>query len=132
MQAAGAALDLQAGAAPGAVVADSLQLFRALQNLVGNAIQSLTGPGGRVGLSCGAAGGQVEIVIADNGCGIPPDKLSSIFDLYYTTKAAGQGVGLGLYIARSVIEDHGGSIQVESQVGQGTRMRVLLPCQRGA
>lgn len=130
--AAGAVLEIEPEPAACRVVGDRIQLFRALQNLAHNAIQSLSGQEGHVRLACRAAGEYVEIAVTDNGCGIPPEMQESIFDPYYTSKPPGQGAGLGLYIARSIIEDHGGSVRIESRVGQGTRVLVLLPCQRGA
>ncbi len=70
----------------------------------------------------------VEIKIADNGSGIPPEILAKIFDHLFTTKAVGKGTGLGLAIARQiVVETHGGKLQVNSQIGQGTEFVISLP-----
>ena len=68
---------------------------------------------------------RVAIVVADTGPGIPPERLARVFDPYFTTK--GNGLGLGLTIARRIVEAHGGSIEVESGPGRGTRFRVWLP-----
>ncbi len=67
----------------------------------------------------------ITIVVADNGCGIPSDYVSRIFDLFFTTKT--EGTGLGLTMARRVVQEHRGIIDVESRVGVGSRFRILLP-----
>ena len=72
----------------------------------------------------------LRIAFSDNGDGIPPEKLSRIFDMFYTTKPVGKGTGLGLSICRSIIEEHGGDIYCESEVGVGTTFNVLLPIER--
>jgi len=68
-----------------------------------------------------------EITIRDSGCGIPPDHLQKIFDPFFTTKGVGKGTGLGLSVSHGTIEAHGGTIEVESQVGEGTEFRIYLP-----
>jgi PAS domain S-box-containing protein len=70
---------------------------------------------------------EVQIVFADNGVGIPPDEQASLFEPFHTTKEA--GLGLGLYISQSIVQDHGGHISVESQEGIGTTFTVWLPGQ---
>ena len=70
---------------------------------------------------------QVAVEIADDGQGIAPEVLDRIFEPFFTTKAPGEGTGLGLYIARSIVHEHGGRIEVESTRGVGTTMRVVLP-----
>ena len=71
--------------------------------------------------------GWVEILVEDNGMGIPEDKLEKIFEPFFTSKGRDQGTGLGLSISQRIIEEHGGKIRVESKVGQGTCFTVLLP-----
>lgn len=66
--------------------------------------------------------------VHDTGGGIPPDKLDRIFEPFFTTKSSGEGTGLGLWIVRAIIEAHRGLIEVESQEGRGTTVRILLPC----
>ncbi len=70
---------------------------------------------------------QVEIGVEDDGCGMPPDVLARAFDPFFSTKPEGQGRGLGLTTARLVVVRHGGSIDVDSQPGVGTRVRIRLP-----
>jgi signal transduction histidine kinase len=67
----------------------------------------------------------VELVVRDTGSGMAPDQLAQIFQPFYTTKA--HGIGLGLPITRRLVEDHGGSLQVESQLGCGTTITIHLP-----
>ncbi|HEX4947843.1 MAG TPA: ATP-binding protein, partial [Blastocatellia bacterium] len=69
----------------------------------------------------------VGVEFTDNGCGIAPEIQAKIFEPFVTTKPFGQGTGLGLAVCYGIVSDHGGKIEVISQVGQGTTMRVLLP-----
>jgi two-component system NtrC family sensor kinase len=69
----------------------------------------------------------VEITIRDDGCGIEPENLDRIFDPFFTTKGVGKGTGLGLSVSHGTITAHGGTIEVESEVGQGTEFRICLP-----
>jgi two-component system NtrC family sensor kinase len=78
------------------------------------------GPGQRA-LRC------VEIVFADTGCGIPAEALRRIFDPFFTSKEPGKGVGLGLSVSYSIVRAHGGTIEVESELGRGTTFRIVLP-----
>jgi signal transduction histidine kinase len=70
------------------------------------------------------------VSVCDTGGGIAADVLPHIFEPYFTTKPDGEGTGLGLAIARSIVEEHGGDIQVASTVGAGTEFRVRLPIER--
>jgi signal transduction histidine kinase len=73
-------------------------------------------------------GDRVEIRIRDNGTGIPPEVKEKIFNPFFTTKPAGEGTGLGLSISHDIIvRQHGGSIEVETQPGQFTEFRIVLP-----
>ncbi|AYH45774.1 ATP-binding protein [Azoarcus sp. DN11] len=106
------------------------QLNQVFLNLINNAAQAIDGPG-RVRIRSLAAGDKVRVEIQDNGSGIPDDVLPNIFDLYYTTKPAGEGTGLGLAIARNIVAEHGGDISVSTRVGVGTTFTVTLPVRQG-
>ncbi|HNC49616.1 MAG TPA: ATP-binding protein, partial [bacterium] len=69
----------------------------------------------------------ISIVIKDNGVGIAPDDLKKIFDPFFTTRPVGQGRGLGLSEAYGIVHKHGGHIDVSSEVGKGTSVRIVLP-----
>jgi signal transduction histidine kinase len=69
--------------------------------------------------------GQAEIAVIDQGCGIPPDKIDTIFNPFVTTKR--DGVGLGLAIVAKIVDGHGGKMTVESELGKGSTFRVFLP-----
>ena len=73
---------------------------------------------------------QVWIEVQDNGSGIPPEVLKKIFDPFFTTKDPGTGTGLGLSVSQNIIQQHGGTLTVESTVGVGTRFTITLPIQR--
>jgi len=72
-------------------------------------------------------GAWAEVIFADTGRGIPRDKLARVFEPFFTTKPVGEGTGLGLYIARAILADHGGAIAVDSVEGEGTTVTVGLP-----
>jgi len=112
----------------GDVLGDRVQIMRAVANLVHNAIQSLPPAGGRVVVSLLHDGGSIRLRVADNGCGIPPENLEHIFTPNFTTRRSHGGMGLGLFIARKIIQAHGGQVTVESLVGCGTAMDITLPC----
>jgi len=109
------------------VLGDSLQIFRALQNLVSNAIQAFPDSGGLVKVGWSCEGDRVTIDVQDNGCGIPPDKLESIFNPYFTTKEASGGMGIGLFITKKVIENHAGTITITNAPQGGAVACVDLP-----
>lgn len=96
-------------------------------NLLLNAVESIDRAPGLIRVSSQRVGEEVQVVIGDNGRGIPPERLERIFEPFFTTKAPGRGTGLGLSVCNRVIEQHDGRIVVESQVGQGTEFKVILP-----
>jgi len=102
------------------------QINQVFLNLIANAAQA-TGPEGMIRLSTYLEGASAVVVIADNGSGIPPEVLPKIFDPFFTTKKIGEGTGLGLSIAYKIINEHGGRIDVASEVGKGTRFVITLP-----
>jgi signal transduction histidine kinase len=124
---AGVTLSIEAPG-PGTIVADRDHLKQVLLNLVLNALQAVPG-GGRVMVGAERTREAMVLTVADTGPGIPPEVLARVFDPYFTTKRG--GLGLGLTIARRIVDAHGGTIEVESQPGRGTRVRVRLP-ERGS
>jgi two-component system, NtrC family, sensor kinase len=70
------------------------------------------------------------LTVSDNGEGIPPENLAKIFHPFFTTKPEGKGVGLGLAVTYGIVEAHGGDIEVESKVGEGTTFTVSLPLEQ--
>jgi signal transduction histidine kinase len=105
-----------------------LQINQVIMNLVVNAAHAIGPERGRITISTGVGdAGHVWIDVADNGSGIPPDILPRIFDPFFTTKVVGKGTGLGLSLSYGIVQKHGGRIDVDSEVGKGTRFRVVLP-----
>lgn len=108
------------------VLVDARELRKAFLNLLLNGLEAL-GPGGRLSVSTryAAEAGTVTVVIEDTGAGMSDETLSRAFDLFFTTKP--EGTGLGMALARSVIDLHGGALDVQSAPGRGTRVRARLP-----
>ena len=96
-------------------------------NLVMNAIDAVEGEGGEIRITTRYQGSEFRVAIQDNGKGIPPERISRIFEPFYTTKEAGHGTGLGLSVCHRIIKQHGGHIQVESNPGVGTKFVIVLP-----
>jgi len=105
------------------------QIDQVFMNLITNAAQAVGGRegGGTVRVAAAARANDVEITVSDDGPGIPADVIPRIFDPFFTTKDVGEGSGLGLSIVHGIVDRHGGRIEVESQVGQGTTFRITLP-----
>jgi len=114
------------------VIADRDGLLRVLINLMQNAVDAMPS-GGTLSIATArveppeAPFGGVRIDVSDTGTGIPAEARAKIFDLFFTTKPQGRGTGMGLSIVHEIVKMLGGRIDVASEVGQGTRMRVLLP-----
>ena len=85
------------------------------------------GTGGQISLKATAADGLVQMVISDNGAGIPPDQVDRVFDAFFTTKQEVSGVGLGLSVSYGIIQQHHGTIAVTSKEGEGTTFTITLP-----
>ena len=106
------------------------RIEQVLVNLLINAGQAADKEQSWVRLTARLAGERerwVELRVEDNGAGIPEDKLEQIFEPFFTSKGREQGTGLGLSISQRIVEEHGGRLQVESKLGQGTCFTVLLP-----
>ena len=106
------------------------QIDQVLVNLLTNAAQALGPAGGTIRVGARERADGVEMYVADDGPGIPPEVLPRIFDPFFTTKDVGEGSGLGLSIVHGIVDRHGGRIDVESAPGKGTTFRVLFPTRR--
>ncbi|HEY2371085.1 MAG TPA: ATP-binding protein [Gaiellaceae bacterium] len=115
---------------PPIVRADRTRLTQVLDNLVSNAVK-FTNEGGTVRVHIAGKGDAVELVITDTGIGIPPDEQGQLFSRFFRASTATQhaipGTGLGLSISRALVEQHGGTISVESAVGEGTQVTISIP-----
>jgi signal transduction histidine kinase len=126
-QASVAGVHVSAGQVPAAPLyleGDLFALGRVLRNLVLNALQA-TPPGGRVWIEVEGDDRRVQVHVCDTGCGIPADRIQAIFEDFVTTKR--RGLGLGLAISRKIVEQLGGSINVTSIVGEGSRFTLAFP-----
>jgi two-component system, sensor histidine kinase and response regulator len=106
---------------------DAVQITRAIQNVIINAIQASGDRKGTVEVSCIRKDFYVDVRVADTGQGISSEQIAKIFDPYFTTKQGKSGTGLGLFITKKVVDDHNGSIKVESTPGVGTTITIRLP-----
>jgi len=132
------------------VLMDASQIHQVLVNLITNAAHAIDDAGvdrrGQVQLRLEEvlfdapvtfgtrklqAGRYARLLIDDDGCGMEAAVLQRVFDPFFTTKVVGRGTGLGLSIVRSIVTDHGGSLDITSVVGKGTRVEILLPCEAG-
>lgn len=124
------------------IIGDPTQIHQVLMNLCTNAMHAMQNTGGILETALRAVhigpqgdgvypdrapGDYLEIQVSDTGHGIEPAILEQIFDPFFTTKNPGEGTGMGLSVVHGIVNSHGGSIRVESTVGQGTTFRVLLP-----
>ena len=105
------------------------QLMQVLLNMLSNASQAFAAdsPRGKIEIITRNANGAVVLEVKDDGFGIPPEVLPRVFDQFFTTKDVGEGTGQGLAICSAIVETHGGSITVASEVGEGTCFRIELP-----
>ena len=108
------------------VFADRDQMGQVVLNLVMNAIQAMPN-GGALTITLTSDARRVHLALADNGCGIPKDNIPKLFMPFFTTKGCGEGTGLGLTVVHGIVQEHEGSIVVESQPGTGTTFTISLP-----
>ena len=120
------ALELDANLEP--ILGDFDQLQRVLWNLVSNAIK-FTPTGGQITLTSAMTKKNITIKVKDTGIGVAEDELSSLFSEFRRLDGAAniEGTGLGLFIVKTIVESHGGSVAVESELGEGTTFTILLP-----
>ncbi len=126
---------------PGAILADPIQIHQVLMNLCTNAGHAMKEKGGILELGSRIlpdggiplTGSQpllcrcLELSVRDSGHGIPREYLNRIFEPYFSTKAHGEGSGLGLAVVHGIVKDHGGEVRVQSEVGKGTIFSIILP-----
>jgi two-component system sensor kinase FixL len=121
-------LDEQLAAGGSVVPGDRVQLQQVLLNLLQNAVQAVSAhrlSGGWVAIVTRPLPSAIEVVVSDNGPGIPASALGRVFDAFYTTKR--EGLGLGLSISRSIVELHGGTLTAANRAGGGAEFTVSLP-----
>jgi signal transduction histidine kinase len=120
----GVAVETHYGPGPLVIEGDRFALGRVYRNLITNAIQA-TAKGGSVTIATARVGDHAEVSVTDTGSGIPPERLSGIFDDFVTTKR--NGLGLGLAISKRIVEQLDGTIAVASEVGRGTAFTLRFP-----
>jgi len=108
------------------VTADPAQMTQVFVNIAVNAIQAMPS-GGKLTIRTSSSQKFVSLIVEDTGVGMEEKIIKQIFLPFFSTKDVGQGTGLGLPVVHGIVISHGGSINVESQVGQGTRFEVQLP-----
>jgi len=129
-------LDIDEKTAP--IEADPTQIHQVIINLCTNAAHAMETKGGILGIILENAPGPdshlhsyVSLTIKDTGTGIPPEIQDRIFEPYFTTKAVGQGTGIGLSVVHGIVKSHGGQIHLDSEPGKGTRIHLLIPACEG-
>jgi len=113
------------------IVGSPGKLNQVFMNILHNAIQAIPDKG-RIVIAARRMGEKVRLSFSDNGPGISPEHISHVFDPFFTTKKVGEGTGLGLSISYGIVQDHGGKLWVESEIGRGTTFFVELPVSGGA
>lgn len=112
------------------VLGDANQLKQVFLNIVVNAREAMPN-GGRLTVETqAAADGAVEVRLSDTGCGMAPEVAEHVFEPFYTTKAAAGGSGIGLFLCRNIVKDHGGTLTVSTRPGEGTTFIVRIPAAR--
>ncbi len=113
------------------VFGDEEKLQQLFLNLLLNAVDAMPEGGNLEIRAQRLSGDKLEVLISDDGHGMPPNVLARVFEPFYTTKPSGQGTGLGLVVAHGIVRDHGGTIEATSEVERGTQFRIVLPCLSG-
>lgn len=105
------------------------KLHQAIMNVMLNAVQAIDGKGA-ITIKTQIVNSSIRIEIKDTGCGINQESLPKVFDPFFTTKEIGQGTGLGLSITYNIIQEHNGSIEIESLLGHGTNVKIEIPVEK--
>ena len=108
------------------ITGDANQLQQVLLNLLLNACEAMP-DGGRLSVKTFAESGKTIVRVADTGCGIKAGHLDEIFEPFFSTKPVGKGTGLGLSVSYGIIQQHNGTLEVESEEGKGTTLTIVLP-----
>jgi len=137
---AGIRINLHLQDHPRVIPVDGNQIKQVLINVIMNAIQAMEETRGELTITTSEASYENQsmccLTVKDNGCGMTEDQVSHMFDPFFTTKIPGEmgsgGIGLGLSVTYSIIEQHGGAVRVDSEVGTGTSIEIYLPHQPSA
>ena len=108
------------------VACNPQQLTQVFLNLIVNAAHAI-GDSGIIRVATSVEGAHAVVEVEDDGCGIASDVIDRVFDPFFTTKSVGEGTGLGLAISYQIIHNHGGDIEVHSELGGGSRFRLRIP-----
>ncbi len=111
------------------VIGDAGALNQVFLNILKNAAEALEGQGGAIEITVSEEEAQVLVRVRDTGPGMEAAVQERLFEPFFTTKVAGKGTGLGLSMSRRIVERHGGSIEIESEPGEGTCVTVRLPAE---
>jgi len=109
------------------LITDANQLQQVLLNIINNGIDAFEGKPGKITIATSQSGKKLNISISDNGKGIAPDQKEKLFMPFYTTKGVGEGTGLGLSVSYGIIKSFGGTIEVNSSIGEGSTFVLILP-----
>jgi len=128
------AISLREEYAPGLapVEIDVPRIKQVFLNLINNAVYVMKDRGGSLTIRSQASGAMVQVEVTDTGTGIAPEHLDRIFEPFFTTKPEVSGTGLGLSVSLGIVQSHGGTIEVKSQLGKGSTFTVKLPAKPGA
>ncbi len=110
-----------------AIMGDKTRIHQLLTNLISNSQHAIGNENGTIGITLHELGNHIKLVIEDSGCGFSAKNQTKIFDPFYTTREVGSGTGLGLSIVHSIIDDHGGTITVDSKLDIGTTVILCFP-----
>jgi len=122
--------DYAPGLAP--VEVDVPRVKQVFLNLINNAVYVMKDSGGSLTIRSSASADMVQVEVIDTGTGIAPEHLDRIFEPFFTTKPDVSGTGLGLSVSLGIVQSHGGTIEVKSEVGNGSTFTVKLPARPGA
>jgi signal transduction histidine kinase len=110
------------------IMGDGERLKQVFMNLISNAAEAMEPKGGgNLTVQTARKGSDVQITFADTGVGIPQENIPGLFDPFFTTKSRGKGIGLGLSVAYGIVQQHCGSIEVQSEEEAGTSLTITLP-----